>query len=118
MSFEEEQAKHEALVNAMRKNGVMPPKHDQRRELGLMVVCNACGSIVDASWVAVSGSRQMVVVVEKCKCDSPLLEPDRCTRQPWSCRYSDARQCAHDTMLGAECPKVCSCECHTKLDAG
>lgn len=66
--------KYEALIDAMRKKGVTPPQHDQRRELGLMVVCDACGSIVDASWVAFNGRRQMVIVVQKCSCDSPLLK--------------------------------------------
>lgn len=36
----------------------------------------------------------------------------RCERRPWPCRYPSARQCAHDTMLGSECPKACECECH------
>lgn len=70
----DEQIRHEALIEAMRKKGVMPPRHDQRRELGLMVVCDACGSIVGASWVAVNGARQMVIVVDKCGCDSPLTK--------------------------------------------
>jgi hypothetical protein len=32
----------------------------------------------------------------------------------WPCRYRNARQCARDTMLGAECPKVCECVCHSE----
>lgn len=32
---------------------------------------------------------------------------------PVPCRYRDARQCARDTMLGSECPKICECACHT-----
>lgn len=40
-----------------------------------------------------------------------LTKPSVCVRA-FPCRYQDARQCAHDTMLGSECPKVCGCECH------
>lgn len=74
MGETDDQIRHEALIEAMRKKGVMPPRYDQRRELGLVVVCDACGSIVGASWVAVNGARQMVIVVEKCPCDSPLIK--------------------------------------------
>lgn len=38
-------------------------------------------------------------------------EKAKCQRV-WPCRYRDARQCAHDTMLGDECPRVCDCACH------
>lgn len=39
------------------------------------------------------------------------LKAHSCTRA-FPCRYRDARQCARDTMLGSECPKVCECACH------
>lgn len=37
--------------------------------------------------------------------------PVTCTRA-FPCRYRNARQCAHDTMLGSECPTICECACH------
>lgn len=43
-------------------------------ELKVAVVCDACGCIVKASWVArEEAPREMIIVVEKCNCDSPLL---------------------------------------------
>ena len=67
------EAGEKAVVERLRRKGLLP-KHDPRTELGIMVVCNACGSLMDASWVNPGGSRQAVIVVEKCKCSSPLME--------------------------------------------
>ena len=39
-----------------------------------------------------------------------------CTRA-FPCRYRNARQCAHDTMLGSECPTICECACHATAAA-
>lgn len=67
------EAGEKTVVERLRKKGLLP-RHDPRTELGIMVVCNACGSIVDASWVNPDGTRQAVIVVEKCLCDSPLMK--------------------------------------------
>lgn len=68
------EAGEKAVVERLRKKGLLPPQFDPRAELGLMVVCNACGCRMDASWVQLDGRRQAVIVVEKCNCDSPLTK--------------------------------------------
>lgn len=67
------EAGERAVVERLRKKGLLP-RYDPRTELGIMVVCNACGSLMDASWVNPDGSRQAVIVVEKCNCNSPLMK--------------------------------------------
>lgn len=44
--------------------------------LGLMIVCDACGSLMNGEYVLPEGGKQMVVAVDKCACDSPLLSQD------------------------------------------
>lgn len=39
-----------------------------------------------------------------------------CKRKPFPCNYRDRAQCAHDSALGTDDPKVCFCVCH-KLSA-
>jgi hypothetical protein len=39
-----------------------------------------------------------------------------CTRQPFPCNYRSRTQCAHESMLGDNDPKLCACPCH-KLSA-
>lgn len=44
-------------------------------------------------------------VLNQVAATSTPVEQERnwwCKRQPWACRYQNARQCAHDTMLAAE----------------
>lgn len=36
----------------------------------------------------------------------------KCSRTPFACCYSDARQCGHDRATSDDSPKVCDCPCH------
>ena len=59
-------------------NKCAPPENKTPRhsmEMGVMVVCNDCGRVMDATWIVRDEApKQAILCVEKCKCDSPLLE--------------------------------------------
>lgn len=69
-----------------------------------------------ADWCAVCTARSLIQKYSRAAATADN-DGERCKRSPWPCRYPNARQCAHDTMLGDDCPKVCDCACHTESSA-
>lgn len=71
------EAAESVVVERLRAKGLLPPEPPLLPDpylLGLMVVCDDCGSLMGSSIVIPDGGRQIVIVVDKCGCDSPLTK--------------------------------------------
>lgn len=81
IEYAQVEAAESVVVEGLRKEGLLPPEPPYAgtphpAELGVIAVCDPCGSIIKAEWVVHDENpKQAILCVEKCRCDVAPWQP-------------------------------------------